>query len=49
MPAVPDDDPIPAPPLPPPDSRFEEAVRRHPIAAVIIAALVGLLIGKGAL
>jgi hypothetical protein len=49
MPTNPDDEPIAAPPLPPPGSLFEEAVRQHPFAAVIIATLIGLLIGKTAL
>jgi len=46
MPKVPDEDTIDAPPLPPPGSQFEEAVSEHPLAAVILAALIGLLIGK---
>jgi hypothetical protein len=49
MPAVPDDDPIPAPPLPPPESHFEEAIRQHPMAAVLISVMAGFLIAKIAL
>jgi hypothetical protein len=49
MSAVTDDDPIPAPPLPPPESHFEETVRQHPMAAVVISVLVGFLIAKMAL
>jgi len=49
MPKIPDDDTTPAPPLPPPGSRFEEVVREHPLAAVLLAALIGLLLGKTAL
>ena len=49
MPKEPDEDPIPAPPLPPPGSQFEEVIRQHPLAAVVIAALIGVLLGKAAL
>jgi hypothetical protein len=41
-----DDHDIPAPPLSLPQSQLEEAVKGRPLAAIVMAAIIGLLVGK---